>query len=156
MVIGAGGFIGSYIVPLLAKKHEVITIYKNSIDILDNFKLPKVNFVVGDIFDDNLIENLPVFDLVCSDIAPNLSGNKFIDQAKIMDLCERSMFVAMKKLKSKGIFITKIFEGQGFSDFLKLVKKNFKYMDICKPKSSRKESHEVYIIAMTKRPLKSI
>lgn len=117
-----------------------------AVDILDNFLVKNVHFQCGDVYDNQLLENLPNFNLVCSDMAPNLCGNKFIDCAKTINLCERALEIAQKKLHHKGNFLTKIFEGQDFDLFIKKCKNLFFDVNVCKPKASRNESRELYIV----------
>lgn len=93
-----------------------------------------------------LIENRPV-DLVISDMAPNLSGNKAVDQPAVIYLAELALELAEKVLTSNGVFVAKLFQGQGFDPFVLAVRKLFNVVSIIKPDASRSRSREVYLVA---------
>ena len=125
----------------------------HALDLLPMDSIAGVDFIQGDfteedIFDEllKLIENRPV-DLVISDIAPNLSGNKAVDQPAVMYLAELAVDLAEKVLTSKGIFIAKLFQGQGFDPFVLQVRTLFNGVSIVKPDASRSRSREVYLVA---------
>ena len=69
-----------------------------------------------------------------------------IDVPRSMYLSELALDFALQSLRTGGGFLIKIFQGQGFDEFLADVKKNFKSVTICKPKASRDRSREVYIL----------
>ncbi len=122
-------------------------------DILPIDPLPHVEFVQGDFREDavfdRLLETLGVekCDLVISDMAPNISGVDSIDQPKSIYLCELALDMAGRMLQQEGVFIAKLFQGQGSDEFLKAVRKMFKKVKIIKPKASRPRSREVYVLA---------
>ena len=125
----------------------------HALDLLPMDSIAGVDFIQGDfteedIFDEllKLIENRPV-DLVISDMAPNLSGNKAVDQPAVMYLAELAVDLAEKVLTSKGIFIAKLFQGQGFDPFVLQVRTLFNGVSIVKPDASRSRSREVYLVA---------
>lgn len=125
----------------------------HALDLLPMDPIAGVDFIQGDfteehIFDEllKLIENRPV-DLVISDMAPNLSGNKAVDQPAVMYLAELAVDLAEKVLTSKGIFIAKLFQGQGFDPFVLQVRTLFNGVSIVKPDASRSRSREVYLVA---------
>ncbi len=97
------------------------------------------------------IENKPV-DLVISDMAPNLTGIVLTDQARMYALGELALDFAVKFLKPNGCFLVKVFQGDGFEPFVKLMRDNFQKVVTKKPDSSRDESREVYLFG---RGLKS-
>ena len=117
-----------------------------AIDISSDFKLPDVKFFNKDVFENDWLEDLPDFDLIVSDMAPNFSGHKMVDYLQTVELCERALEIAIKKLKKSGILVMKIFEGVGFAEFLNNCKKTFNLVNCFKPQSSRKESKEIYLI----------
>jgi 23S rRNA (uridine2552-2'-O)-methyltransferase len=80
-------------------------------------------------------------------MAPNLSGSQEIDQPAMMHLAELSLDLALKFLDAKGVFISKLFHGQGFDRFVLEVRKLFNKVSIVKPHASRPKSKEVYIVA---------
>ena len=94
----------------------------------------------------NRLNNLEV-DLVISDMAPNLSGNKAVDQPAMVYLAELALELAGKVLSSNGVFIAKLFQGQGFDVFVLEVRKLFNEVSIIKPDASRSRSREVYLMA---------
>ena len=124
-----------------------------AIDVLPVESIAGVDIIEGDFSEDEIYQQLLEklgerrVNVVISDIAPNLSGIKIADQAKAMYLVELALDFAINTLDDNGSFIVKVFHGIGFEEFLKLVRSNFKKVLIRKPKSSRKESKEVYIVA---------
>ena len=125
----------------------------HALDLLPMDSIAGVDFIQGDfteedIFDEllRLIENRPV-DLVISDMAPNLSGNKAVDQPAVMYLAELAVELAEKVLTGNGVFIAKLFQGQGFDPFVLQVRTLFNGVSIIKPDASRSRSREVYLVA---------
>jgi len=125
----------------------------HALDLLPMDSIAGVDFIQGDfteedIFDEllKIIENRPV-DLVISDMAPNLSGNKAVDQPAVMYLAELAVELAEKVLTINGVFIAKLFQGQGFDPFVLQVRKLFNGVSIIKPDASRSRSREVYLVA---------
>lgn len=124
-----------------------------ALDILPMDPIPRVTFIQGDfteleIFEKlvHLIDNRKV-DLVISDIAPNISGMNEVDQPRAMYVAELAADFATNTLKQGGVFLVKVFQGEGFDNFLKTVRQNYSKVQIRKPKSSRARSKEVYILA---------
>lgn len=122
-------------------------------DILHMDPLAGVKFVQGDFTDENVYEQIldvvdgrPV-DLVISDMAPNLSGMKDVDQPQAMYLVELALDMATQVLKPGGGFVAKIFQGEGFDEFYKEARKVFTRVVTRKPDSSRPRSREVYMVA---------
>jgi 23S rRNA (uridine2552-2'-O)-methyltransferase len=125
----------------------------HALDILPMDAIAGVDFIQGDFTEENvfkelmtLIEKRPV-DLVISDMAPNLSGNKAIDQPAMVYLADLALELAAKVLSSNGVFIAKLFQGQGFDVFVLDVRKLFSEVSIIKPDASRSRSREVYLMA---------
>ena len=125
----------------------------HALDLLPMDSIAGVDFIQGDFTEDDifdellkLIENRPV-DLVISDMAPNLSGNKAVDQPAVMYLAELAVELAEKVLTSNGVFIAKLFQGQGFDPFVLQVRTLFNGVSIVKPDASRSRSREVYLVA---------
>lgn len=122
-------------------------------DILEMEPIEHVEFIQGDFRENvilNAIENKVAAnsaDLVMSDMAPNMSGNPAIDQPCSMYLCELALDMATKLLKPGGSFITKIFQGEGFDDYVKAARLAFKTVKVRKPDASRPRSREVYLVA---------
>ena len=125
----------------------------HALDILPMDAIAGVDFIQGDFTEENvfeqlmtLIEKRPV-DLVISDMAPNLSGNKAVDQPAVIYLAELALELAEKVLTSNGVFVAKLFQGQGFDPFVLAVRKLFNVVSIIKPDASRSRSREVYLVA---------
>ncbi|MDC0053507.1 23S rRNA (uridine(2552)-2'-O)-methyltransferase RlmE [Gammaproteobacteria bacterium] len=125
----------------------------HALDLLPMDSIAGVDFIQGDfteedIFDEllKLIENRPV-DLVISDMAPNLSGNKAVDQPAVMYLADLAVELAEKVLTINGVFVAKLFHGQGFDPFVLQVRTLFNEVSIIKPDASRSRSREVYLVA---------
>lgn len=124
-----------------------------AIDCLPMDPLPGVQFLQGDFTDPvvyaellSLMQGVKL-DWVVSDIAPNISGIRAVDQAKMMYLCELCLDLAHTVLKPKGGFIVKIFQGEGFDEFRKQILQHFRQVKMVKPDASRNESREMYLIA---------
>ena len=82
-----------------------------------------------------------------SDMAPNMSGNRGVDQPRAIYLGELALETAKSVLTKDGFFLVKLFHGAGFEDFFKDVQQSFSKVLIRKPKASRPRSNEVYILA---------
>jgi len=121
-------------------------------DILPMDNIADVTFIQGDfteesVFDEIMaaIDDRPV-DLVISDMAPNMSGMSSIDQPGAMYLVELALDMARQTLKPGGNFVAKVFQGEGFDEYLADVRQSFSKVLIRKPKASRARSREVYIV----------
>ena len=79
-------------------------------------------------------------------MAVNTSGNKYLDSNSTGELCISAIKFSRNMLKSKGIFVSKLFMGSSFNDIMKEAKATFKEIRIFKPQASRKESKENFII----------
>jgi 23S rRNA (uridine2552-2'-O)-methyltransferase len=90
-------------------------------------------------------------DVVMSDMAVNTTGIKNIDSIQTGELCKEAMFFAKDSLKDNGFFISKIFMGGTFNEIVAEGKKYFKEVKVFKPKSSRKDSKESFIICKNLR-----
>jgi len=87
-------------------------------------------------------------DVVLSDMAASASGHKATDHLKIMDLCETAAYFASEVLTPGGTFVAKVLQGGAEHDLLTMLKKNFKTVKHFKPPASRKDSAEMYVIAL--------
>ncbi|TAK65136.1 23S rRNA (uridine(2552)-2'-O)-methyltransferase RlmE [Methylobacter sp.] len=133
---------------LLGKKDKII-----ALDILAMDPLEGVDFIQGDFREQAVLDQLytllggaPV-NLVMSDMAPNMSGSKGVDQPRAIYLGELALETAKTVLAEDGVFLVKLFHGAGFEDFQKEVQQYFSKVVIRKPKASRPRSNEVYILA---------
>lgn len=86
-------------------------------------------------------------DLVLSDMAPNMSGNRTIDQARSMDLADLARDAAERWLKPGGDLVVKLFQGEGVDAWVAEQRGRFRTVVLTKPKASRAESREVYLVA---------
>jgi 23S rRNA (uridine2552-2'-O)-methyltransferase len=111
----------------------------------------QVEVLTGDIFE--MLDDLkagPGYQVVLSDMAPATTGNKHVDAARSMGLCEAALYVAREVLKPGGRFVCKVFQGPDFKAFTDEVRKSFQKFKIFKPQSSRKASREIFIIGLGK------
>lgn len=142
-----GGW-SEYARQIIGKKQQVF-----ALDILPMEPIDGVTFIQGDFREDHVLNELftllddSVIDVVLSDMAPNISGNKAIDQPHSIYLGELALDTAKSVLVKNGAFLVKIFQGQGFDAFHQEVKQAFAKVVIRKPKASRSRSNEVYILA---------
>ena len=115
-----------------------------------------VDFIQGDFSDPHCFEDIlrrsgSAVDVVMSDMAPNLSGNKLVDQMKSAHLVELALQFADQVLTHQGYFIAKLFHGSGFDELVEQVRSQFTRVNLFKPKSSRSDSSEVFLVATAKR-----
>lgn len=133
---------------LVGQKGQVI-----ACDILAMDPLAGVDFLQGDFREEAVLDALlnriggNNVDIVMSDMAPNMSGNPSVDQARSMYLCELALDMCHSVLKPNGAFVIKVFQGEGFDEFYRNVKSAFKVIKTRKPDSSRARSREVYLVA---------
>lgn len=125
-------------------------------DILDMPSLAGVEFLHGDFREDDVLSTLETMlgnqpvDLVLSDMAPNMSGVDQVDQARVMHLAELAMDFADRHLRTGGTFLIKVFQGVGFDDYVREMRRRYSKVVIRKPAASRKRSPEVYALAQGK------
>jgi 23S rRNA (uridine2552-2'-O)-methyltransferase len=126
-----------------------------SIDLLEMVPVAGVHFIKGDFSTDegrNAViaavggENAKV-DLVISDMAPNMTGVAYTDQANLYALGDLAADFAVQFLKPNGAFLVKVFQGVGFEAFVKELRARFKSVAAKKPDASRDESRETYLLA---------
>src|SRR5579885_1748879 len=116
--------------------------------------LPNAVFITADMRDLELEEVMkehgitPPFDVVLSDMAPKTIGVRITDQMRSLELCELALATAGKFLKPKGTFVCKLFHSEEFEGFRDQLRKRFERVEILRPKSTRKESKEIFFIAM--------
>jgi len=124
-----------------------------AVDLLAMDALPDVEFIQGDFQDDAVFKQLLEsagtggVDLVMSDMAPNISGTRAVDQPRSMYLVELALDMARRVLKPGGSFVCKVFQGEGFDDFVREARNSFARVRVIKPKASRAGSREVYLVA---------
>ena len=124
-----------------------------AMDILPMDPIDGVTFLQGDFREQEVVDKLTEIigdkqvDLVLSDMAPNLSGIAAADAARCLLLNELALEFCLEHLKDNGVFVTKVFQGSGFSQYVETLKKHFKTVLTRKPEASRDTSAEVYMVA---------
>jgi 23S rRNA (uridine2552-2'-O)-methyltransferase len=124
-----------------------------AVDILPMDSLPDVEFIQGDFQDEAVFEQMLAatgdqgVDLVMSDIAPNITGTRVVDQPRSMYLVELALDFARRVLKPGGSFVCKVFQGEGIDEFVIDTRNSFERVKVMKPKASRAGSREVYLVA---------
>jgi 23S rRNA (uridine2552-2'-O)-methyltransferase len=123
-----------------------------ALDVLDMPSLPGVEFIRGDFTEDAPLQALLAYlegrsaDLVLSDMAPNISGMKVVDQPRVMHLADLALDLGRRVLKPGGNLLVKVFQGEGFDQYLKELRASFEKVQTRKPKASRGRSPEVYLL----------
>jgi len=151
-VLDIGAAPGSWLQIVSERIGDTGTVIGVDLDEIKPLGLPNIKIIQGNILDEETqkkIRNLvgKRLDVVIADIAPNVSGNWDIDQYNQLELARMSMIIAKKLLFRKGWFITKVFQGIDYDEFLRDVKASFKRVKVFKPSASRKSSAEIYLIA---------
>ena len=125
--------------------------FKNilAIDVLKMDNVENVNFILGDFTDKSvqkkIFEKFSIINTIISDIAANTTGNKKIDAFNTNSISLNVLAFAKSNLKSNGIVLCKYFNGELDKDIIDFARNNFNKNKIIKPKSSRKDSKEMYI-----------
>jgi len=129
-----------------------------SSDILPMDPLPGVQFVQGDFTEEAVLNEIletlgdELADLVISDMAPNMSGMSAVDQPAAMYLVELALDMARQVLRPGGDFVAKVFQGEGFDQYMNDARSSFARVYTRKPESSRARSREVYLVGRNFRP----
>jgi 23S rRNA (uridine2552-2'-O)-methyltransferase len=124
---------------------------------------PRSHVLEGDVFELEPVDLLPVgevdldtfvgFDVVLSDMAPNTTGIKSVDQDRSMALTEHALELTHRLLRPGGRFCVKVLEGGGMPDFIRLCRQAFTTVKVRRPKGTRAGSMETYVVALDrKRP----
>ena len=128
-------------------------------DILPMAPISGVKFIQGDFTEDAVFEDLiervggESVDLVISDMAPNITGLRAIDQPASMHLAELALDFARSILREGAYFLVKVFEGEGIGEFKQVLASEFEKVKVRKPKASRSRSREIYLLAEKYRNL---
>jgi 23S rRNA (uridine2552-2'-O)-methyltransferase len=123
-----------------------------AVDLLPMEAVAGVEFLQGDFTEQQTLEQILAllgerrFDLVLSDMAPNLSGMESVDQPRSMYLAELAFDLAAQFLAPEGGFVTKLFQGAGSDDLIASLRRNFKTVKLRKPDASRSRSSEIYAV----------
>ncbi|MBE2897439.1 23S rRNA (uridine(2552)-2'-O)-methyltransferase RlmE [Pasteurellaceae bacterium 20609_3] len=122
-------------------------------DILDMDPIAGVDFLQGDFREESVLTALldrvgeQKVDVVMSDMAPNFSGMPSVDIPRAMYLVELALDMCRQVLAKNGSFVVKVFQGEGFDDYLREIRSLFTTVKVRKPEASRDRSREVYIVA---------
>ncbi len=129
-----------------------------AVDIQDMDPIEGVYIIQGDIREESTIREIKAissyYDVVISDMSPNLSGIYDIDHLRSIELAEAAYDVAKQVLRPRGNFLVKVFQGEEFKRFLDKLKEGFEYVKPHSPPASRKSSSEIYIICKNYFPWK--
>jgi 23S rRNA (uridine2552-2'-O)-methyltransferase len=124
-----------------------------ALDLLPMDPLPGVSILQGDFREPAMLERLCAtlggepLDLVLSDMAPNITGMSVVDQPRAMYLVELALDLARSRLQPGGSLVVKVFQGTGFDEILSAMRLSFARVVSRKPKSSRSQSRELYLVA---------
>jgi len=111
-----------------------------------------VHFIQGSILDDEIIAKAMSltrgsFDLVVSDCSPKVSGHWNLDVIRQLELASRTFEIGQRVLGPNGKALAKVFQGQGFQEFIAQIRSMFRTVKLIKPDASRKTSAEIYLLA---------
>lgn len=150
-IIDLGAAPGSwceYVVRKLGGKGRVI-----ALDILPMEPMDGVEIITGDFLEDEVFEQLLNVlgddrpDLVICDMAPNMSGQQAVDIPRAMYMAELALDLSQQVLKPGGGLLVKLFQGEGFEEYIRQMKEHFNRVVMRKPKASRPRSKEIYGLA---------
>lgn len=135
---------------IVGEKGYVLGVDIRSIQPLDK---PNLFTIIGDVTNPEISKRIKALlprpaDVVISDISPNVSGIWELDHARQIDLAHHSLRIAISVLNPGGNFFAKVFQGDLLSDYVKEVNRFFTEVKLIKPKASRSESAELYILAL--------
>ena len=128
-----------------------------AVDLLPMEPIPGVEFLQGDFTTPETLTALRDLvgtsrvDLVLSDMAPNMSGQRAVDQPRSIALLEEALLFATEVLRPGGDLLLKGFQGEGIEAFVRELKSRFQSVKTIKPKASRSESREIYLLARNLR-----
>ena len=127
-----------------------------SIDLKKMEMIKNTTQIMGDFTETNTQNKIKTYlkkgaDVIMSDMAVNTTGIKDIDAIQTGELCKEAMIFSRDVMSEKGFFISKIFMGSTFNEIVAVGKKTFKEVKVFKPKSSRKDSKESFIICKNLR-----
>jgi len=145
--VAPGGWT-QYVAERLSGRGRVV-----ALDLLPMDPLPDVEVIQGDFTEGVVLDRLlgtlagARADLVLSDMAPNISGTRAVDQPRSMYLAELALDLARQVLAPGGSFVCKLFQGAGFEEFLRDARTSFGKVRTVKPKASRAASRDTYLVA---------
>jgi len=149
--LGAAPGSWSQYVSRKVKNNKIVSIDLNEMDKIENVIQIKGDFTE----EENQLKIIELFntkvDVILSDMAVNTTGNKSVDSIQTSDLFLQAMVFSKQILNNNGKFVSKIFMGSTFNEIIAAAKSNFKEVKVFKPKSSRKDSKENFIICKNLR-----
>lgn len=139
-----------YVAQKIGDKGRLLSVDLNPIEVP---LPPHVTFVQGDALslENEALETFAPYDVVLSDMAPNTTGNRFVDQTRSFELFMRALAVADKLGKPGSAFVGKIFMGEDFQNARKEVKRLFAEDRAIKPEGTRASSYELFLIGLNRR-----
>ncbi len=141
-----------YVMHVMEGKGELF-----AVDILPMEPVAGVTCIQGDFRDEDVLREVEMalgnrkVDLVLSDMAPNISGMAAVDQPRAMYLAELALSFARAHLAEGGCFVAKVFQGEGFQEFVAELRRTFESVRTRKPGASRPRSRETYAVARNYR-----
>lgn len=140
-----------YAAKRVGPKGRVVGIDRRAIE----FDAPNVRTLVGDIFETDAAVFLEAgggpFDVVLSDMAPDTTGDRFTDHVRSVELCRRALHLADALVRPGGAFVCKVFDGGDLPDLVDEVRARYGKLKRIKPKSTRSESVELFLVARGRR-----
>jgi 23S rRNA (uridine2552-2'-O)-methyltransferase len=136
-----------------------------AVDLQESAKPPRpggapIHWIVADIMEPDLVQQVrkirPAFKVLISDLAPKTTGNRWADHQQSLNLVRQTLFMAETLLHEKGHFFCKAFQGEDFPAFVQEVQARFEQVKVVKPKSSRTESREVFVLGMGFKKVKAL
>ena len=120
---------------------------------INPFDESNVRTIIGDVSEPQTVKEIMEFlprtvDVVISDVAPNVSGIWELDNARQIDLAQKSLKVATSVLRYGGNFFVKVFQGNQTNRFIHEVRQQFSFVKLVKPRASRSKSAELYVLGM--------
>jgi 23S rRNA (uridine2552-2'-O)-methyltransferase len=133
------------------------------VDLQETAKAPRpggapIHWIIADIMVPELVAQVrkirPAFKILISDLAPKTTGNRWADHQQSLNLARHTLLLAETLLHEKGNFFCKAFQGEDFPAFVEEVQARFEQVKVVKPKSSRTESREVFVMGLGFKKLK--
>lgn len=151
-VLDLGAAPGGWLQVVSEEVGDVGLVVGVDLDEIEPLKADNVKTIVGDVTKSETLEKIKRmysgrWDIVLSDLSPNVSGIWEVDHSRQIHLARSALRFASEILHPKGWFVVKVFQGFEYEDFLSEVREKFRFVNVFKPRASRKGSAEVYIIA---------
>lgn len=124
-----------------------------AVDLLAMPSLERVTFIQGDFTEETTVAAIRAelgdrkASLILSDMAPNMSGTRAVDQPRAMYLAELTLELAAEVLRPGGHLLVKLFQGEGFQEFVAASRARFEQVKLRKPAASRQGNREIYLVA---------